>query len=160
MVSNDLGNPWLKSVSTRYVIGPELDIGLPFGFGIEVDALYRRQGYQVIFNNGYGEQYATSWEFPFLLKKSFPFPTVKPFAEGGWAPRALEGTNYTSSTTSQGFVVGGGVQFGIGRLRLAPTIRFTHWNDSPFLLVIPDRPSPQLTANQTDVLLGISWKTR
>ena len=83
MVSNDLGNPWLKSVSTRYVIGPELDIGLPFGFAIEVDALYRRQGYQVIFNNGYGEQYATSWEFPFLLKKSFPFPAVKPFAEGG-----------------------------------------------------------------------------
>lgn len=158
MVSNDLGGQWLKSVSKRYVIGPQLDIGLPLGFGIEVDALYRHQGYQTTFRLAYPEQYATSWEFPFLLKKSLPFPVVKPFAEAGWAPRALQ-SNW-SSTVTHGFVIGGGVEFGIGRLRLAPAVRYTRWNDTPILLVIPDGPSPQLTANQVDVLLGISWKLR
>lgn len=160
MVSNDLSNQWLDSVSTRYAIGPELDIGLPLGFGIEVDALYRHEGYKINFYPQYAEQYATSWEFPLLLKKSLSFPGIKPFVEAGYAPRALRGTSYTEATTSHGFVIGGGVQFGIGRLRLAPVVHYTLWNNSPVLLVIADGPSPQLTANQVDILVGISWKLR
>jgi hypothetical protein len=160
MASNDLGNPWLKSVSMRYTIGPQLDIGLPLGFGIEADALYRHQGYQITFNT-YPEQFATSWEFPLLLKKSLPFPVVKPFAEAGWAPRLLQGTSYyPGSTTSHGLVIGGGVEFGIGRLHLAPEARYTRWNNNPVLAIIPNGPSPYLSANQVDVLLGISWKLR
>jgi hypothetical protein len=161
MVSNDLGNPWLSSVSPRYAIGPQVDIGLPLGFGVEVDALYRHEGYNLPQFPAYSELYATSWEFPLLLKKSLPFPVVKPFVEAGYAPRRLEGTSYyTSATTSQGLVIGGGVQVGIGRLRLEPAVRYTHWNNSPALLVIADGPSPQLSSNQVDLLLGISWKLR
>jgi hypothetical protein len=159
MVSNDLSNPWLSSVSARYTFGPQVDIGLPFGLGIEADALYRHEGYQVTFAPGYGELYATSWQFPILLKKTLgPFPIVKPFVEGGWAPRVLESTSYASSTSSQGLVIGGGARVGIGRLHLEPEIRYTHWNNSPTLLVIPNGPSPQLSSNQVDLLLGISWK--
>ena len=158
MVSNDLGGQWLKSVSMRYVIGPQLDIGLPLGFGIEIDGLYRNQGYQTTFNAAYSEQYATSWEFPVLLKKSLSFPVVKLFAEAGWAPRVLQ-TSW-KSTLTQGFVIGGGVEFRIARLCLTPAVRYTRWNDRPILLVIPNGPSPTLTANQVDVLLGISWKLR
>ena len=156
MVSNDLNNQWLQSVSTRYAIGPKLDIGLPFGLGIEVDMLYRNQGYQLPDYPEYSEQHATSWEFPFLLKKSLAFPLVKPFAEAGYAPRVLDANG--GSTASHGLVLGGGVELGIGRLRLEPAIRYTHWRNTPVLLVIPNGPSPQLSANQVDVLLGISLK--
>lgn len=52
------------------------------------------------------------------------------------------------------------MQFGIGRLQLAPAVRYTRWNNSPVLLVIPNGPSPQLSANQVDVLLAVSWKLR
>src|ERR1700691_6283745 len=37
--------------SKHYVVGPALDIGLPLGFGVEVDALYRREGFQSTFSN-------------------------------------------------------------------------------------------------------------
>jgi hypothetical protein len=161
MISNNLGNPWLSSVSTRYVVGPQLDIGLPLGFEVEADLLYRHEGYQVTFDRPFFADYATSWEVPILLKKYLPFPVVKPFVEGGYAPRRLEATTYyTNSTTSHGLVLGGGAELRIGRLRLAPCLRFTHWNNSPVLVVIGNGPTPQLSANQVDLLLGISWKLR
>ena len=161
MVSNNLGSQWLSSVSTRYTFGPELDISLPFGLGIEFDALYRHEGYQETFTGGYTQQFATSWEFPVLLKKAISVPILQPLLEGGWVPRKLQGNSYYSnSTTSQGVVIGGGVQVGLGRLKLSPVLRYTHWYNSPTLLVIPNGPSPQLTANQVDILLGVGWKIR
>jgi hypothetical protein len=150
--TNDLTGEAATSVSGRYVLGPKLDIGLPFGLGFEVDALYRRQG---------------SWEFPMLLKYKLPFPRIKPFLEAGYAPRVINGTvhYYTNGTTddtdyptSEGIVVGGGVQFGIGRLRLAPAVRYTHWNNTPVVVYFGNGPQSQSTQNQADILLGISWK--
>jgi hypothetical protein len=44
--TDDLTGAGAVSASKRYVIGPALDIGLPLGFGVEADALYRREGYQ------------------------------------------------------------------------------------------------------------------
>ena len=157
MVNNDLSSPWVAGVSTRYAIGPELDIGLPFGFGIEVDALYRHEGYQVPAYSAL-EYHRTSWEFPFLLKKSLSFPVIKPFVEAGYAPRAMEQS--FDSGPSHGIVIGGGIQFGIGRLRLSPAVRYTRWSNAPYLLVFADGPSISLTQNQVDILLGISWKIR
>lgn len=118
-------------MSKRYVVGPQVDIGLPFGLGIEVDALYRREGYQggpVLYNGDFTE-HANSWEFPLLLKYRLPVPLLRPFLEVGYAPRVISGRvhYYTSNTVSgtdypasQGVVVGGGVQFGVGRLPWRP----------------------------------------
>jgi len=159
MLTNDLSNQWFTGVSTRYVIGPQLDIGLPLGFGFEADALYRNESYQT---HAVAGQYArTSWEFPFLLKKSLPFPVIKPFVEAGYAPRTMQGM-YTYPAVSHGLVIGGGVAFGIGRLRLSPAVRYTHWNNGPILLGYTSSNGPTLymTQNQVDLLLGISWKLR
>jgi hypothetical protein len=158
MLTNDLNNQWVDSVSSRYAIGPQLDIGLPLGFGIEVDALYRHESYQPSF--GVSQQYErTSWEFPFLLKKTLlPFPVVKPFVEAGYAPRTMESIGYPG--VSHGLVIGGGVEFRIGRLRLSPAIRYTHWDNAPAVLVFSDGPTINLTQNQVDALVGISWKLR
>jgi len=157
MATNDLNGQWVTSVSTRYIVGPELNIGLPLGFRFEVDALYRHENYQAL---GGSMQYPrTSWEFPLLLKKSLPFPVVKPFVEAGYAPRTMRGVDIYPSV-SHGLVIGGGVEFGIGRLRLSPAVRYTYWNNAPTLLVFFDGPTISLTQNQADILLGISWKLR
>src|SRR5580698_2698418 len=169
--TNDLTGEAATSVSERYVLGPELDIGLPFHFGIEVDALYRRQAYDTTFSNnvynGTSQERANSWEFPMLLKYRIPFPLLKPFVEAGYAPRVINGTIHyvnngtTPSTdwpTSQGFVIGGGVQFAIGRLRLSPAVRYTYWNNHAITVIFPDGPSSQSSQNQADFLLGITWK--
>jgi hypothetical protein len=59
------------SESKRYVVGPEVEVGLPLGLGVEVDALYRREGYSSLFSNfagsNYSQERANSWEFPMLL---------------------------------------------------------------------------------------------
>src|ERR1019366_2736403 len=94
--TDDLTGAGATSVSKRYVVGPALEIGLPLGFGVEVDALYRREGYQTGWGNfAYsvvsGER-ANSWEFPMLLKYHLPFPKIKPFLEAGIAPRTIRGT--------------------------------------------------------------------
>jgi hypothetical protein len=182
-VNDDLTGASAASVSKRYVVGPALDIGLPLGFGVEVDALYRREGFQSSFENpgpgffssGSFEERANSWEFPMLLKYRLPVPLVKPFAEVGYAPRVIDGTitNYfyastsTSTSTSsehwpdsQGLVIGGGVQFGIGRLRLSPAVRYTHWNNTPITGTFVNGPGFESTQNQVDVLVGIEWKIR
>jgi hypothetical protein len=49
LTTNDLTDNGATSVSKRYVVGPAVDIGLPFGLGVEIDALYRREGYQSYF---------------------------------------------------------------------------------------------------------------
>ena len=32
----------------RYIVGPTVELGLPFSFGVEVDALYRRTGHSTV----------------------------------------------------------------------------------------------------------------
>ncbi len=172
-VSDDLSGGGATSVSKRYVVGPALDIGLPLGFGVEVDALYQREGFQGVFNSGFFGERANSWEFPMLLKYRLPVPLVKPFAEVGYAPRVMDGSMTTyfvspPSTSisseqlpdSQGLVIGGGVQVGIGRLRLSPGVRYTHWNNTPITGTFGNGPSWQSTQNQVDILVGIEWKIR
>ena len=99
--TDDMAGVAATSVSGRYVVGPQLDIGLPFSFGIEVDALYRHLGYNASYGNGNYtanlHERAHSWEFPMLLKYRLPFPLVKPFVEAGYAPRVIQApTGYSS----------------------------------------------------------------
>jgi hypothetical protein len=161
-LTDDLMGEAATSVSQRYVFGPQLDIGLPFGLGIEVDALYRRLGYQLdSFLGSTPEEHANSWEFPMLIKYRPPVRLLKPFLEAGYAPRVIYApSNYSSNAipTSQGFVIGGGVQFGIGRLQLRPEVRYTGWFNTPIMIWFGNGPESQSAQNQADILLGISWK--
>jgi hypothetical protein len=180
MATDDLSGAGATSVSKRYVVGPMLDIGLPLGLGVEVDALYRREGFQSSFSNAFigvfSEERANSWEFPILLKYKLPIPLAKPFLEAGYAPRVIHGSISSQNTavfppvqlspmsehwpSSQGLVVGGGIQFSIGRLRLSPGVRYTHWNNTPITGVYGDGPSWESTQNQVDILVGIAWSIR
>jgi len=74
------------------------------------------------------------------------------------AATPFSSTVKTNWSPSLGIVAGGGVQFGIGRLRLAPEVRYTYWNSTPINLSFGDGPSYASNQQQVDVLLGISWK--
>jgi hypothetical protein len=72
---DDLSRSSATSESKRYVVGPMVVLGLPHGFSLEFDALYRRVGYRtsdsfagLVSSN---ERFrGNSWEFPILLRKS------------------------------------------------------------------------------------------
>ena len=168
------------SESKRYAVGPMVELQLPFGLGVEFDALYRREGYYSssdIELPTYASERANSWEFPMLLKYRLAFPLVKPYVVAGYAPRVMSGSiNGISETcnaftqvctpspyhtgadwnATHGLVVGGGVQVGFRSLRLSPEIRFTRWNSGA--IGVLQAIGFQSTQNQLDVLLGIAWK--
>lgn len=172
------------SESRRYVVGPTVEVALPLGFAIEVEALYRRQGYSAgnataLYSSSVREA-DNVWEFPLLARYRIPIPRIRPFAEAGWAPRIIHGYSDTSSSylgqlnpptsisssgrthvswpATQGVVVGGGIQFSTGRLHFVPEVRYTHWNRQAIYGSFADGPSYGSSQNQLDILLGIGWR--
>src|SRR5207244_8595029 len=123
----------LKSSTNRYIIGPTVELRLPAGFGLEVDALYRRFNYNTSFNlvDVFTNNRTTgnAWEFPLLAKYRLPTPLVKPYIDAGVAFDTLSGLKQTvvstiapnrqtttstsnprelSNSTTTGFVIGFG----------------------------------------------------
>jgi hypothetical protein len=133
----------------HWTLGPELDLNLPLGFAIEVDALYRRVNYSStanlvdVFTDS--RTTANSWDFPLLLKwRSAPGP-VRPYVcvgptfngltnlnqvttfFGNIAPKQVTTTNSPPELNRQfntGFTLGGGVQL-LGHI--SPEVRYTRW---------------------------------
>ncbi len=113
-----------------------------------------------------------------LLQYALKVPVVKPYIEGGWAPRIDRGyedtagyylyltgeTFYTSHTdknvTSQGVVAGGGLRIRVGRLEVAPEVRYTRWTSARFGVIFSDGPQVESLQNQVDVLVGIGWRVK
>lgn len=60
------------SESKRYLVGPAVEVKLPFRLALEVDALYSRFGLRTSQGGFFGftdqSQRASSWEFPILAK--------------------------------------------------------------------------------------------
>jgi hypothetical protein len=180
-VTDDMTGSGAIGQSRSYVLGPAVGLDLPLGFGVEVDALYRREGYQTAFGNFaynvFSVERANSWEFPLLGQYRLPLP-FKPFVEIGYAPRLIRGTVSSIGTTyfpqqqptqsgasktdwpvSQGAVVGGGVRFAIGPVRLSPTVRYTHWSNAAVSGYYGDGPSWASSRDQVDIMVGIAWTT-
>jgi hypothetical protein len=170
------------SESRRYVVGPMAILDLPHGLGVEIDALYRRQGYRTAWSSPLSSSSLREaddiWEFPLLVRYRIPLSAIHPFAEAGWAPRITHGVQDVSGAylnglmsftyysgrrhmdwpLTHGVVVGGGIQFATGRLQFAPEVRYTHWNQQAIYGYFADGPSYSSNENQLDVLLGISWR--
>lgn len=146
------------SDTKRYIIGPQIELRLPAGFAIELDALYTQLNFSSVSGvagsvvNAVTD--ADAWEFPLLLKKKFGganagVAAVRPFVAAGASFRRLTGItqirefitgNSTTTNTpdelrnrqSTGFVVGGGVEIRALFLRISPEVRFTRWGTSNF----------------------------
>jgi len=156
----------------RYTVGPTVELRLPWGLGVEVDALYKNINY-----NGTTGLYASSttgssWQFPFLLKKRFSGGAVRPYIGAGPAFQHLFGLNQVtryfagsgSTTTGDPMEVGGrsgaggvleaGFELHIGPLKLSPEVRYTRWGSPTFLDTF--RRAVDLNKNQAEFLLGFA----
>jgi hypothetical protein len=169
-----------NSNTKRFIIGPTAELRLPFGLGIEADALYRRLNYEgsgnlvdVLTNN---RTTGNAWEFPITGKYRFPSKIVRPYVEAGIAFDTLSGltqtvtntlfpnnrvTTTTTDTpaelknkTTKGFVMGAGIEVRALVIRLSPSLRYTRWGSSHF-----EDPNGLLHSNrnQAEFLLGITF---
>jgi hypothetical protein len=140
--------PFTESISTRtysgsrnFVLGPTLEVQLPFGLGVEADALYRPMNVRVaqttslpgiVIGGPTLESRIDTWEFPVLAKYRMPLPVVKPYIEGGPAFRA-NSASLARHMSGTGVSAGIGVEARIGHLRVSPEVRYTHWgSDSTY----------------------------
>ena len=148
--------------TTRLTIGPVLEVRLPFGLGIEMGAMYKR--FKQTGQTGPRDltvinQTGQSWEFPVLGKVRLPAIGVRPYLEGGFSYNRLSDVvkpfqtaisnpkDLVTAVGRPGFVMGGGIEIGSGKLRLAPGLRWTRYNTSTFI------PS----VNSIDFLVGLMF---
>jgi hypothetical protein len=171
------GNLTYVTHSDNWTLGPEFDLNLPFGIGIEADALYRGLKYQSTQN--LVDQLETSttsaraWDFPLLLKWKAPTGPFRPYVVAGPTFRGLtsikqvtsffsanSGTTISQSSSNPGslksqfitgMTLGGGIQV-LGHV--APEIRYTRWGWDSFR-----DPSGLLKSNpnQLEFLVGITF---
>lgn len=129
-------------VSTaRYTIGPMLELRLPLGFSIELDALFKRYEQSA----GAEKRTDTSQEFPLLLKYRGVGPGVRPYIEGGVTHQRLGGVATTLQSaarlevpdlkgdTRRGGCFGVGLEAGGGRKRFSLGLRYSRWQGRPLL---------------------------
>jgi hypothetical protein len=168
------GQPF-QAHTKRYTIGPIVDIGLPWGFGIEIGAMYKRFDQQVgqvtvTFTDDNGQFAGTltrpavssagqSLEIPLAIQYHFRGPLLHPYVEAGFSYNHLSdvfgpgGPDLRppppkNSEDRAGFLLGAGVAFKLHRIHLAPGLRYTRYTQAQEWL-----PS----ANAVDLLLGVTF---
>ncbi len=141
-------NTALRQTSS-FLIGPVVEMRVPFGFALEVDGLYRKAESRLTTNDISTTLNADAWEIPYLAKFRFPIPLLKPFVSAGGAYRAFTNLPQNVTPTHNAFVVGGGLELRIRKLRLSGELRWLHWgNPSNSNYVKPAQ-------NQGEVLFGL-----
>jgi opacity protein-like surface antigen len=168
------------SSTKRYLIGPQVELRLPAGLGIELDALYTRLNFASV--SGVASSFVTAatvadaWEFPLLLKYKFGganagVAAVKPFVDTGASFRRLTNIsqirnfvtgsqNNTNPAELQdrnatGFVIGGGVEIRALFIRISPEVRFTRWGTANFREGVSNLL--ETNRNQGQFLVGIHF---
>jgi opacity protein-like surface antigen len=170
----------LHSTVNRYIVGPELELNLPWGFGVEFDAMYRHYNFQGFGVSGTATTTTSTgaWEFPLLAKWRVPIPVVHPYIAGGVSWDHLTGTGVTASSvfpgqlsgpgvdnnTVFGYVGGVGVEFQAKRLRIEPEIRYTRWGSQHFISSngistggVTSGSAFSSNQNQLELLLGFTF---
>jgi hypothetical protein len=164
----------------RYTVGPTIEFSLPLKLFFEADALYNRLDYDSTLMGvdtfTRSATRANSWQFPMLLKKEVSLARMQTFADLGYSLRHVTGQSHIVNivfpafitdrtvdspelvhTWVNGFVVGGGLTFQSGPMKISPEFRYTRWADPNFRSATG---SFQSSLNQADFLLGISWSKR
>jgi len=161
-----------STVTNRYIVGPTAELHLPFGLGIELDALYRHFNYRNVIGSGASAvinvNTAGDWEFPLLLKYRFKGELARPFVSGGVAWDRISGLSSTiSQSVSSGSVVNPsgvkdsntvGAVVGVGLdlhfiIHVLPELRYTRWTSQHFNV------NNVLSSNQSqaEFMVGITF---
>ena len=154
--------PVTSTTTSRYLVGPMVELRLPFGLGVEFDALYRHFDYTDIVGSAASAVtnfgHSGDWEFPLVAKYKFPGPVIRPYVEGGIAWDTLSGLGNSIGITTQnntvhGVVLGAGVDVHVVVIHVAPEIRFTRWTSQHFNI------ANVLSSNQSqaEFLVGITF---
>lgn len=145
--------------SKNYLIGPAVELGLPFGLSAEVDALYRPLNLAVDFTGlVLGTVHTStefqSWEFPILGKYHFiRTALVSPYVEAGPIFRTVSGGG--SYLSHSGVTLGGGVDIKIWKLRVMPELRYVHWGQDA--TASPNAPQYPSNRNQAEFLVALGF---
>ncbi len=161
----------------RYLVGPTVEFHLPWRFSIEVDALYKRLGYQYQATGPVvtSSTVANSWEFPVLAKFEILPGPVRPFVDLGASFRHLSGIRQIRQTVSGatfdrvelnnavefnkrndvGLAGGFGIAFKMGPVRISPEFRYTRWGGENFR--DPIGALLRMNRNQGDFMLGLTF---
>jgi hypothetical protein len=137
------------NASRAFIVGPKLNIRFSPSLSVEVEALHRAirstqtVSSEVCLNadcttrmpfTRTATETEFTWEFPVLGRYQMSLGRLKPFVEGGPSFRPAENRELT------GITAGGGVEIPIGRIRLTPSLRYTHWqNSGQYLGANPDQ---------------------
>ncbi len=135
--------------SQSYLIGPVAELRIPFGFAFEVDGIYRSAESHLSTNDITTALNANAWEFPYLAKFRFPIPLLKPFVSAGGAYRTFTDLPSNVTPNHNAFVLGGGLELRIRKLRLSGELRWLRWGNPSTGKIV------RLTQNQGEVLFGI-----
>jgi hypothetical protein len=163
-----------SSKTKRYTFGPTAEIRLPFGLGVEFDALYKRISYDSTASpiaNFFSSTTGNRWEFPLLIKYRFAgVPIARPFVSGGYVFQSLSDvTQFTQNLvtggntqtdgpaelqkkTDHGIALGTGLEVKIPFLRFTPELRYTRWGSNTFRNALMET-----NQNQIDFLLGFTF---
>ena len=149
------------------ILGALIEGYITRGFSIEVNVLERPMNSRILFKQFLpggvtrtSDQQFTSvraWEFPVLLKYTLPpfrygGTRLHPFLEAGPSFRTQE--NASSVEPSQlGVSIGAGAAFHVGRIRIAPTLRYTRWQRE-FIY-----PKYSTKPDQVEFLTSIAYQT-
>lgn len=131
------------------ILGPMLEVRLPFGLGIELDGIYRRWDAEGVTSTGS----ASTWEFPVYGKYRVPGVVVRPYVGGGVNFQRLGdlgkflGSGTLADKDRRGFLGAAGFEVKVPFVRISPELRFTRWGSS----------GPILSTNQIDLLIGFSF---
>jgi len=152
--------------SRSFILGGLLEVQLTNDLAIEANVLHRPLRTTVNYTtfpagapsvtNTYAYVAANTWEFPLMLKWNLPsqleWERVRPFLEGGVAFRTSQ--DISGSLPSQfGVTAGVGAAIRLGKLRVAPTLRYTRWDKETFFPPYPTK------ADQLEFLTRVAWGT-
>jgi len=173
MISGSTIQNAYSSNAKAFLIGPMVELRLPFSIAIEADALYRSVGFRrmptltgvispvpptgPLSTATTVNIDANAWEFPILLKyKMKGIPLVKPYVGAGLSFKHITGDDVLELThrTSTGVVLEGGLEFKLLLLRISPEIRYTGYTVRSF-----EAPQGllQTNKNQLAFLVGFSF---
>ena len=139
--------------SSHFTVGPYIEVRLPFGLGLEVDALHR--GYE--YRNAGASFSNSSWEFPVLAKYRFFKGPIRPFIDGGLTFSKLNDVAKLTSfsavqhSNSYGIVLGGGIEIKTPAVRITPEIRYSGYTFLTFDSLL------RTNRNQATFLVGIGF---
>ncbi len=158
--------------TNRYLVGPTAELHLPFGLGIEVDAIYRHFNYTDILGTGVNAVTSLNstgaWEFPVLLKYRFPGKLARPYVDAGVAWDTISGLTTTvansishqtvanpsgeTNSFTTGFVMGAGVDLHF-ILHIMPELRYTRWTSQHFNI----SDILHSNQNQAEFMVGLTF---